>query len=183
MGAKERMAMAVPPRSGHMFCLTASQAAFTLFMPFCAATRTASLTTMELSTSIPSAMMNAPSEMRSIKTPICFMTAMVAITVRRRTPPMMRPDLRPMKKSSTAMTMTTASTRLTMKLEMASSTVSAWLETTPTSMPIGVVDSSSFMRFSRAFAMTITFPPATVETPRAMQGWPLWRRMAEGGSS
>ena len=69
--------------------------------------------------------------------------------------------------------MTTASTRLTMKLEMAASTVSAWLEIMPISMPIGVDGSSSLRRFSRAFAMTVTLPPEMVETPRAMQGWPL----------
>ena len=60
-----------------------------------------------------------------------------------------------------------------MKLEMAAWTVSAWLETIPISMPIGVAGSSSRRRRSRAFAMTVTLPPATVETPRAMQGWPL----------
>ena len=54
--------MAVAPSSGHCDCLTTSIAAFVRLSPFSAATSTASVMTMALSTSIPSAMMNAPSE-------------------------------------------------------------------------------------------------------------------------
>ena len=61
----------------------------------------------------------------------------------------------------------------TMKLEMAAWTVSSWLEIMPISRPMGVTDSSSLRRREMACAMTVTLPPATVDTPRAMHGRPL----------
>ena len=114
MGANASTATAVAPRSGHLFCSTMAMAAFTLSRPFCAATSTPSAMTMALSTSIPSAMMNAPRLMRSSRMPIHFMTISDAMTVTTSTTPMSTPLRSPIATSSTATTMITDSTRLIM---------------------------------------------------------------------
>ena len=173
IGAKERIAITVAPRSGHCDCFTTLIAAWVRLSPFSAAMSTASVMTMALSTSIPSAMMNAPSEMRSKMRPISFITATVAKTVRSRIAPMRTPLRIPMVKRRTAITITTDSTRFTTKPFTASSTVEAWCETMPNSIPIGVSGRSSFMRLSMAAPIVITLPPFTVEMPSPTAGLPL----------
>ena len=54
----------------------------------------------------------------------------------------------------------------------ATSTLSAWCEMIPTSIPIGVSPRSSFSRRSIDAPITITLPPFTVEIPSPMHGCP-----------
>ena len=64
MGAKAVIAMMVAPSKGHFVCLTTELAACNLVMPRCKPMSMPSVTTMALSTSIPSAMMSPPREIR-----------------------------------------------------------------------------------------------------------------------
>ncbi len=115
IAAKASTAMIVAPSSGQAVCCTVSTAARTLSTPCCSFTSIPSTTTMALSTSIPSAMISAPREMRSSITP-----------------------MRPMKRSSTTTTMATACSRLTRKLLMAVVTALDWRAMIPTSIPSGI---------------------------------------------
>ncbi len=58
--AKAKMATIVAPKRGHMVWATTAMEASFAFIPFCIRTRMPSVMTMELSTSIPMAMMRAP---------------------------------------------------------------------------------------------------------------------------
>ena len=87
--------------------------------------------------------------------------------------PMSRPLRIPIVKRRTAITIMTDSTRFTTNPFTAASTLEAWCETTPTSMPTGVCVSSSFIRLSMAAPIVMTLPPFTVEMPRQTQGFPL----------
>ena len=118
-------------------------------------------------------MMNAPREMRSKMRPIWFITATVAKTVRRRIVPMRTPLLMPIVKRRTAITIMTDSMRFTTKPFTAVSTVEAWCETMPNSIPIGVSGLSSSTRLSMAAPIVITLPPFTVEMPSPTAGLPL----------
>ena len=172
IGANDRIATAVAPSSGHWVCFTTASAALTLSSPFCAAISTPSVMTMALSTSIPSAMMNAPRLIRSNRMPRFCMISTVLITVTTSTTPISTPLCIPMVSNRTATTMTTASIRLTRKPPTATFTLSAWCEITPNSMPMGVSARSSSRRRSMASPITTTLPPLTVEMPSPMQGLP-----------
>jgi hypothetical protein len=79
--------------------------------------------TIALSVSMQSAMMRAPSEIRSMRRlPSTYITRNVPMIVRSRTKPIMKPALRPMAIRSTTNTMVTALPRLKMKLLVASET-------------------------------------------------------------
>ena len=118
-------------------------------------------------------MMNAPSEIRSNMTPTGSITITVARTVSRRMAPMRTPLRIPIVKRSTAITITTDSRRFSTKPFTAVSTLEAWWETMPTSMPTGVWDLSSSMRLSMELPIVITLPPFTVDMPRHTAGFPL----------
>jgi hypothetical protein len=126
MALKARMPTAVPPSRGHWVACTTSTAARVRSSPFCSRTRIPSVTTMALSTSIPSAMISAPSEMRCMAIPSRCIAISVPATVSSRMAPTMRPLRRPMKSTSTRTTITTAATRLATKPSTAVRTASDW---------------------------------------------------------
>ena len=101
IAANPRMAMAVAPNSGTADCFTTSDAARFGSTPFSMRISIPSTTTMALSTSMPSAMISAPSEMRSRATPIGPRKMNVPAIVSRRMKPIRRPLRTPMKNSST----------------------------------------------------------------------------------
>ena len=172
IAAKAMMAMMVAPSKGMADCLTTSMAASRAFFFFCKPTRMPSTTTMALSTSMPRAMMRAPSEMRSRATPMRSRNRKDPRMVMVSTAPMSKPLRAPMKKSNTTMTMATASSKLTTKPLMAILTASDCRETTPTLMPSGISERSSMSLASSASPMVITLPPEIVEIPSAMELWP-----------
>ncbi len=138
MAANASTAMTVAPKSGHAVCFTTATAALVRSMPCWRRTSMPSTTTMALSTSMPSAMISAPSEIRSSVTPAADMKMKLPAIVRNSTKPMSRPLRRPMKNSSTTMTIATACSRLTTKLCTATCTLSDCREMTPNSMPRGI---------------------------------------------
>ncbi len=140
-----------------------------------------SVTTMALSTSMPSAMISAPSEMRCIAMPAPYIAISVPATVSTSTAPMISPLRRPMKSSSTTTTMATAPARLATKLSTAARTESDWYDTTFSSMPTGRWPSSSDSRCLTASPICTTLPPSTLDTPRPMAGRPLCRISTAGG--
>ena len=78
-----------------------------------------------LSVSMHSAIMSAPSEIRSIKmSPFMYMTKNVAMIVRKSTRPMIKPVLRPIANNSTTKTIATALARLNTRSPVASVTAS-----------------------------------------------------------
>ena len=78
--------------------------------------------TMALSTSIPIAKINAPSDTRCKVPSNPFNTNNEPSTIVKRLKPMITPDLKPIVKISTMITMAMDSMRFTMKVEMASDT-------------------------------------------------------------
>ncbi len=109
------MPITVAPRSGHCVFLTASSAASSRRFPRCTPVSIPSVTTIALSTSMPIAMMSAPSEIRSISRPNWFMKKIVPSTVRNSTDPTVRPARHPIDTIRTITTMATDSARLIRK--------------------------------------------------------------------
>ena len=130
-------AMAVAPKSGHWFCATASRITSSLSRPDSMPTLIASFTTIALSVSMHSAMMNAPKEIRSIRTPLKYISCSVPRIVSSSTSPMMVPARKPIIIRSTTKTMLTALSKLNAKARVASVTASGWKLISPISMPIG----------------------------------------------
>jgi len=132
------MPMAVAPKSDHWFWATTSRTTLSLSWPASIPTLIPSMTMIALSVSMHSAMMSAPSEMRSIRrSPFMYMTRKVAMIVRNSTAPMISPVLRPIANRSTTKTMVTALPRLNMNSLVAALTASGWKLISPISMPIG----------------------------------------------
>jgi hypothetical protein len=183
MAAKARIATTVAPRSGIAVCPTTSLAASVASCPASMRTLIPSTTTMALSTSMPRAMIRAPREILSRVTPMVPMKRKVPEMVRKRIVPMMSPLRRPMKRRSTTTTMATACPRVTMKPSMAVVTASDCMEILWSSIPRGVWAWSRRSFSLIASPITTTFPPDTVEIPRAMAGSPLKRMMFWGGST
>ena len=71
-----------------------------------------SVTTMALSTSMPIAIIMAPSEMRCSSMPAAAITPMVPVTVSNSTAPTITPARHPMNKHSAAMTVVMEAVRL-----------------------------------------------------------------------
>ena len=95
--AKAKIATTVAPKSGHMVWSTTAFAASFLSSPFCIRTRMPSVMTMELSTSIPIAMMSAPREMRWSVMSITYMKRSVPEMISTSIKPMITPLWTPMK--------------------------------------------------------------------------------------
>ena len=162
----------VAPSSGIAVCLTISIEPFLASMPFSRRTSTPSTTTMALSTSMPSAIISAPREIRSSATSIGDIKIKVPAIVTISTKPIRIPLRSPMKNSSTTITMATAWSRLTTNPLMATVTASDCMDTIPASMPTGSCPVSSAIRCSRASPILTTLPPATVEIPRPIASLP-----------
>jgi hypothetical protein len=126
MALKARMPTAVPPSSGHCVACTTAMAAARRSSPRCRRTRMPSVTTMALSTSMPSAMISAPKEMRCIAMPSSCIAMSVPATVKTSTTPTMSALCTPMNSTSTPTTMTTAAIRLDTKPFTAARTESDW---------------------------------------------------------
>ena len=160
MAAKARMAMAVAPSSGIADCFTTSMAASRgVHAALLTHEHTPSTMTIALSTSMPRAMISAPREMRSRATPQGSRKMKLPTIVSTSTKPISTPLRRPMKKSSTTITISTAWSRLPVKPWIAAVTAADCSETIPTSMPSGNWAWSSAARAARASPMTTTLPP------------------------
>ncbi len=166
------MATAVAPSSGRAVWLTTALAADSGSSPCWMRTSIPSMTTMALSTSMPRAMISAPSEMRSRATSQEPMKMKVPTMVSASMKPMISPLRTPMNSSNTATTMATACIRLFRKPSMAVTTASDCREMTPNSMPSGICGASSCMRLEMASPIVTTLPPLTVEMPTPMARLP-----------
>ena len=132
--------------------------------------------TMALSTSIPIATINAPREMRCSVVPhtnnIGKERAMVSISPK----PMMTPLRNPMVKTSTRITISTDSTRLTMKELTASSTLSGWKKIFSVAMPAGIRCITSASRRSTSLPTSGTMASASMATQMANAGLPSTKK-------
>ncbi len=142
-----------------------------------------SVTTIALSTIMPMAMINAPSEIR------CRSMPMMAITMNEprignTSPlmPMMIPARMPIVTASSASTITTDSSTLIIKAEIESLTWSDCQEIRSTPMPTGRSATSSASRRSIACPTRTTFSPEPGASAIAMACRPLWRKSWLGGS-
>ncbi len=115
IGAKAIMPITVAPSSGHWFCLTTLTAASTLLMPRRIPTIIPSAMTIALSTSMPSAIINAPRETRCRLISPRRIKMKVPSTVNNSTVPISKPLRKPMVSSNAIITMATASTRFSRK--------------------------------------------------------------------
>ena len=110
------------PRSGIWVFPAVSAAASREDLPPCMAICIPSATTMALSTSMPMAMISAPSEIRSISIAKTAMKNSVPTTVSNRVAPTTTEARQPMNSASTPTTMATDMARFTRKAFEASST-------------------------------------------------------------
>ena len=115
IGANAVTAITVAPNSGHLVCVTMSVAACSLVRPFWVPISIPSTTTMALSTSIPSAMTKAPSEIRCKSMAKYFIKMKVPNTVNNKIKPISKPERKPIKKRSTTITIPTACAKLITK--------------------------------------------------------------------
>ena len=122
MGAKARMPIIVAPRSAYWVRDTDWIAAFCGVKPRRTPTTIPSTITMPLSTSIPIAIISAPSEMRCSSISISHMISIVPIIVRNRTTPTTVPARQPIKRLSASMTVHTEMPKFLRKLVIACST-------------------------------------------------------------
>ena len=122
MPAKAMMPMTVAPSSGTCVFFVASSAAAEPRLPCNIETCIPSATTMALSTSIPMAMISAPSEMRSISIEKIAMKNTVPITVSSSVAPTTTAARQPIASASTTTTMATEVARFSRKAFDASST-------------------------------------------------------------
>ena len=174
--------MIVAPSKGMAGPLAASMAAFLRSMPFLIRTAIPSDTTIALSTIMPMAIINAPSDMRCKSIPIMAMGMNVARMVRTRAVPMIIPIRRPDGITSTARTMATASAKLIIKPLMDSLTSSDCQAMRVSSIPTGSVGINSSNLFSILLPVSTTFPPETLANWIAMAGLPSRRMSSRGGS-
>ena len=121
------MPMTVAPSRGIWVLAAASSAAALLSRPRRIEICIPSATTMALSTSMPIAMISAPSEIRSISIENSAMKNSVPTTVSRSVDPTTTAARQPMKIPSTTTTMETDMARFTRKaLEASSTTTCCW---------------------------------------------------------
>ncbi len=170
---KAATATTVAPSSGIAVCPTTSFAAVSPSVPCSIFTRIPSVTTIALSTSMPSAMTSAPSEMRSRMIPCICMMMNVPMIVTSRIEPMIVALRRPMNSISTTITIATASARLIRKPLIDWTTARDCNEMMLRSIPSGACDSSSARRRSTPSPITTTLPPRTVEMPKPTARSPL----------
>ena len=175
IAAKARIAITVAPSRGVADWLTTSDAAWRGSALCSSLTSIPSTITIALSTSIPSAMISAPREMRSSATPIGLRKMKLPAIVSTRTKPIRAALRRPMKKRSTTITIATACSRLVTNPLMAVLTASDCNETIPISTPSGICELISRTRASSAWPMVTTLPPETVEMPRPTASFPSKR--------
>ncbi len=181
--AKDKTLTAVAPSRGTAFWATTSLAASNPSIPCSMRIFMPSTTTMALSTSMPSAMISAPKDMRCRAMLYVSISAKVPAIVSNRMNPIISPLRNPMEIKSTPITMTTDSARFTKNPLTALVTVSDCMAMGFSSMPTGICCISSSIRAFTASPMTTAFPPEAVEIAIPMAGRPLNLKIAWGGST
>ena len=182
IAANASTAITVAPNRGQAVCLTTSRAALRRSMPCWNRISMPSTMTIALSTSMPSAMISAPRDIRSRVTSCKLIKMKLPQIVRSRMKPMSRPLRSPMKNSSTTTTMTIAWRRLMTKPWIAVCTASDWTAMTPNCIPSGMSSTSSYILALSFSPISTTLPPEAVEMPMPMAGWPSKRSSLPGGS-
>ena len=182
-GVKARMAMRVEASRGQRVCLTMARQASRLPTPRITPTMAPSTTTIALSTSIPRAMISAPSDNRCNSQPSIFIRMKVPSTVSSRVAPTIRPLRQPMVTSNAQITITTAAPRLSRKPSTARSTSLGWLYRFSTEIPAGRNWRSCSSRSCMRCPTSTTLTPAAKEMPTAIAGSPFMRSRCEGISS
>ena len=170
IAANASTATAVAPSRGMADCWATSIVASLACMPCFILMSVPSTTTMALSTSMPRAMISAPSDIRCNEISHGSMKINVAETVSTNTKPIIKPARRPIANNNTMITIATAWYRLMRKLSIAMVTERDCSEIMPNSMPSGILSVSSFMRTSSASPMVTALPPVTVEMPSPIAG-------------
>ena len=126
IGAKASIPTSVPPNKGQIDRLIIFLTISSFLSPRCVPTSMPSVTTMALSTNIPSAMINAPNEMRCMGMFNRYIVASVAAIVMIKVAPIIMDDFIPMKKNKVTSTMASAATTFNTKLCTASSVILPW---------------------------------------------------------
>ena len=139
--------------------------------------------TMELSTSMPMAMMNAPREMRCSVLPATRRMGKVMAMVSTRPVPMISPLRKPMVNISTMMTMRTDSSRFIMKPLTASFTLSGWKNIFSIVRPTGTSFMVSSTFASTALPTSGTMTLSFIATQMARAGLPSTKKPRVCGSA
>ena len=137
---------------------------------------------MASSTSSPSAMIRAPSEMRWKSMPSSSMPTKVMARTSGTDRATMMPVRTPRLTKDTTSTMASASSRDEVNSSKDLSTTSGWLATRCTVMPTGRSRSISAIAASSALPSVWTLPPGAMTTPRPITSLPLNRIESCSGS-
>ena len=135
------------------------------------------------STSRPSAMISAPSEMRWRSMPKMYMQRNVTASTSGIDSATTMPVRMPSEMKLTASTMITASASVLMNSRIESFTTVGWSDSLWTSMPTG---RSAFRRSISDSSMrpsSMMSPPLRSDTARPIAGWPLKRIRSSAGSA
>ncbi len=128
---------------------------------------------MASSTSRPSEMIKAPSEMRCRSMPESFIIRKVTASTRGMDNATTRPVRKPRLKKLTASTMTTASSSVCMNSSTERFTTSGWFEYWCTSMPTGRSRLTLLNAFSRSSPSCRMSPPLAIDTASATASCPM----------
>ena len=137
---------------------------------------------MASSTSKPSAMMSAPSEMRCSSMPSAYITPKVIKSTSGIDSATTKPGRMPSEKKLTASTMTTASNRLFLNSCTDSSTTRGWSDTAWICTPTGKRACTRLTVASTCLPRRSTSPPLRMLTAKPMAGSPLKRILDVAGS-
>ena len=181
-GRKPAAVTSVPVSIGKAVLSHAADAADNRSRPSSIFTIIISTAMMASSTRRPSAMMSAPSVMRSKLRPmICMITNTTASTIgtdRATTIPVLSPSVR----KETASTMMRASKKLVMNSWKACSTMSAWFDVCVTSTPSGSSAWNSATSAASLSPSAMTLAPLAMATPTPTVSRPFRNARKEGGS-
>ncbi|CAI8370041.1 MAG: Uncharacterised protein [Halieaceae bacterium] len=139
-----------------------------------------SVTTMALSTSMPIAIIMAPSEIRCSSIPAAAITPTVPVTVSNSTAPTITPARQPINRHSAAMTVVMEAVRFSRNSPIDRSTRRCCSKSGIISMPTGRSCCSSSSRVSTALPTRTTFWVSLMAIPRAKMRCPSCRTISEG---
>ena len=172
--------MTVAANSGKRVVVTAAMADSRGLSPCLMRVIMPSVTTMALSTSMPIAIIMAPSEMRCSSMPAAAITPIVPVTVSNSTAPTITPARHPMNKHSAAMTVVMEAVRLSKNWVIDRSTSRCCSKSGIISMPTGRSCCSSRRRCSTTRPTRTTFCVSLIAIPKAKMRWPSCRTIKEG---
>ncbi len=172
-GRKPAAVISVPVSMGKAVAVKAKVAARVRSQPSSSLSTIISTAMIASSTSRPSAMINAPSEMRCRSMPSAYIARKVIARTSGIDSATTMPVRQPSERKLTASTMAIASARLLVNSWIDSCTTSGWLETAWISTPTGMAARTRATAASSSLPMRITSPPSRMAMAIPIVSLPL----------